>query len=322
MDANVEAEEGRVVGSSSGAEQLGASFDEVFYSEHASDVRAPFAKTHVLHWLSSRSFFPSGALEEIEESMELRQTYLPFLVFDVVAEGTYAAEVTVEAREVSSGGGGSSSGGRTGASNSSQQVKKLRQRVQNQRLDRISCRFVEIAAEVDSPIIKKLSRSLPTARFLAEKLSGKDADRRDGGLGASFASARGARRTEILRKLPPLLPENRRKLERTILEDRITAVATKEAEETIPKCFPDHKRTESVKVDVQAKIEDTYLLVQPVWICEYRYKGSRYTAIFDVASSEVIGKRPYSWWKIAFAGAATAGSVFLLYKWLTKDRRT
>ena len=107
------------------------------------------------------------ALEEIEESMELRQTYLPFLVFDVVAEGTYAAEVTVEAREVSSGGGGSSSGGRTGASNSSQQVKKLRQRVQNQRLDRISCRFVEIAAEVDSPIIKKLSRSLPVSSMAA-----------------------------------------------------------------------------------------------------------------------------------------------------------
>ncbi|MCI4666068.1 MAG: primosomal protein N' (replication factor Y) - superfamily II helicase [Neomegalonema sp.] len=47
----------------------------------------------------------------------------------------------------------------------------------------------------------------------------------------------------------------------------------------------------------------------PVWIAAYRYRGKPYRFVVNGRTGEVIGERPYSWWKIALAAVLAAAAI-------------
>ena len=54
----------------------------------------------------------------------------------------------------------------------------------------------------------------------------------------------------------------------------------------------------------------------PVWIAAYRYRGRAFRFVVNGQSGQVVGERPWSAWKIAFAvlaGLILAGIVGYLY---------
>lgn len=51
-------------------------------------------------------------------------------------------------------------------------------------------------------------------------------------------------------------------------------------------------------------------ILLPVWIAAYRYRGEQYRFIVNARTGEVVGDRPYSWWKIA--QAAVGGALLVL----------
>ena len=50
-------------------------------------------------------------------------------------------------------------------------------------------------------------------------------------------------------------------------------------------------------------------LLLPVWLLAYRYRDRTYQVFINAATGEVQGERPYSVWKILFAGLAVAAAV-------------
>ncbi len=55
----------------------------------------------------------------------------------------------------------------------------------------------------------------------------------------------------------------------------------------------------------------------PVWIAAYRYRGEPYRVVVNGRTGEVVGERPFSWWKIALAAivalAAVGGVLYALH---------
>lgn len=60
--------------------------------------------------------------------------------------------------------------------------------------------------------------------------------------------------------------------------------------------------------DIQTQINDVtfkHILV-PVWLAAYKYRGKSYRFVVNGQSGQVVGERPWSTWKIAFALIAVA----------------
>ena len=72
----------------------------------------------------------------------------------------------------------------------------------------------------------------------------------------------------------------------------------------------DAQRIYSVQTD-RRDVTFKHVLL-PVWIAAYRYRGKPYRFVVNGRTAEVLGERPYSWWKIALAvivGLAIGGAV-------------
>ncbi len=77
----------------------------------------------------------------------------------------------------------------------------------------------------------------------------------------------------------------------------------------------DRQRVESIRSRYDAI---TYKLVLlPVWMLVYRFRGKPYQVLVNAGTGEVVGERPYSWVKITLAvvaAAAAAAGLYLLAK--------
>ncbi len=76
----------------------------------------------------------------------------------------------------------------------------------------------------------------------------------------------------------------------------------------------DKQRVDHIDTDV-SDVTFKHILV-PVWIAAYRYRGCAFRFVVNGQNGQVIGERPWSAWKIAFAvlaGLILAGVVGYLY---------
>ena len=76
----------------------------------------------------------------------------------------------------------------------------------------------------------------------------------------------------------------------------------------------DKQRVDHINTDIR-DVTFKHILV-PVWIAAYRYRGRAFRFVVNGQSGQVVGERPWSAWKIAFAvlaGLILAGVVGYLY---------
>jgi hypothetical protein len=69
----------------------------------------------------------------------------------------------------------------------------------------------------------------------------------------------------------------------------------------------DHQQLSSV--DTQHTAITFKHVLQPVWLAPYRYRDRLYRIAVNARTGEVVGTRPYSFWKIAFAILLALGIV-------------
>lgn len=215
-------------------------------------------------WVRSRRFAPS-ALKKVGSTEALKGTYVPHWTFDADTSTDYTGErgdhyYTTETRQVSDGKGG------TRTETYQQQHTRW-----SHASGRVARSFDDIlvpgTAQLESKQLRKMGPwKLEEARpFQPEYLTGYSALRYD------------------------VDPQEGAKLAR----GEMRQVISNDVERDIG---GDEQRVSNM--DVTYANAMFKLLLMPLWIASYLYSGKTFQVLVNANTGEVVGKRPYSVWKI------------------------
>jgi ribosomal protein S27E len=232
------------------------------------------ARKAVGDWLGNLWFAPNGLQDYARKGRRMNGLYLPYWTFDADTKSRYRGERGTAYYETRQV---VVNGKRT-----TQQVRKIRWAPASGRVARFFDDVLVVA-----------SRSLPPAFRNA--------------LGAWDLSALEPYRPEYLAgfraegyavQLDEAFAEARQVMDRVIERDVKFDIGG------------DVQRVHQVETQV-ADVTFKHILL-PIWMAAYKYRGKTYRLAVNGRSGQVVGERPYSAWKIAFAvivGALVAGAI-------------
>ena len=244
-------------------------------------VTEPQARDALTKWLGSLWFAPNSLLEYTRKGRAMAGIYVPFWTFDADSASRYTGqrgEYYYETRTVTVNVNGKSE-------QRQEQVRKTRW---YPAAGSVSRDFDDMLVMASASLPQRLGNELTPwdlARlepYSPDFLAGFLAEGYTVPLADGHASAR-ARMAQIIEA------DVRRDIGGD--EQRVNDITTRYSDETFKH------------------------ILLPVWTAAYKYSGKSYRFVVNGQTGEVQGERPYSWWKIGFAGLAVAvvvgAAVFL-----------
>ena len=231
------------------------------------------ARDALRRWLGSRWFAPGDLVERVRAGRPLSGVYLPYWTFDADTRSDYdgqRGDVHYVTRWVSVR--------RKGVS---RRVKRRVPQVRwSARSGRVARRFDDVLVLASKSLPPSLTRKLNAEGafdldgllpYAPEYLAGFGAESYRVDLEEGYAGAKGVMAYTIRRDVRLDIGGDRQRIHR---------------------------------IDTQyADVTFKHVLL-PVWIAAYRYRGKVFRYLVNGRTGVVMGERPWSWWKIAFAGAA------------------
>ncbi|MEO1329736.1 MAG: primosomal protein N' (replication factor Y) - superfamily II helicase [Pseudomonadota bacterium] len=240
------------------------------------------ARRALSEWLDRLWFAPGDLGAYAREAKRLSGVYLPFWTFDANATADYRgrrgdAYTERQTRTFYQDGK---------AVRRTVPVRKIRWRPVSGRVRRA---FDDVLTAASRSLPAQFAQKLSGARggwdlhdlkpYAPEYLAGKRAETYTVDLEAGYAEARGVMELALRRDVRFDIGGDRQRIER--FDARYHGVSFK-------------------------------LVLLPIWIAAYRYRGETYRFVVNGRTGEVIGERPYSWSKIALSAVAAITLVVLL----------